>query len=199
MFGISNLRELRWWAEPKEGEGSTVWSHEVPTDEWMHIAVVNKPDSDTVEMFINGAPILRNAKGAEGLLPRDLQWVMGAGFDNRKPQDPWYGWIGETRLTQGVLDSDEWLTARPAVQKDPSEDDNTPSQPTDPTDTNEPSIDDMGQAFFAGSSRGAKVILPIVAVIAVLGGAAYGLIPTINRVFGLNIPQPPLPKIPGLN
>lgn len=187
MFGISNLRELRWWAEPKEGEGSAVWSHEVPTDEWMHIAVVNKPDSDTVEMFINGAPILRNAKGAEGLLPRDLQWVMGAGFDNRKPQDPWYGWIGETRLTQGVLDSDQWLTARPAMKDE------------EPSDANEPSIDDMGQAFFAGSSRGAKVILPIVAIVAVLGGAAYGLIPTINRIFGLNIPQPPLPKIPGLN
>ena len=203
MFGISNLRELRWWAEPKEGEGSTVWSHEVPTDEWMHIAVVNKPDSDTVEMFINGAPILRNAKGAEGLLPRDLQWVMGAGFDNRTPQDPWYGWIGETRLTQGVLDSDEWLTARPAVkEEEPSSSTTTPTEPTKPskpTNTKEPSADDMAAAFFAGSSRGAKVILPIIAVIAVVGGAAYGLIPTINRIFGLNIPQPKLPQIPGLN
>lgn len=208
MFGISNLRELRWWAEPKEGEGSTVWSHEVPTDEWMHIAVVNKPDSDTVEMFINGAPILRNAKGAEGLLPRDLQWVMGAGFDNRKPQDPWYGWIGETRLTQGVLDSDEWLTARPAVKDEepsssattsPSESTTEPSTPAKPTNTKEPSASDIGQAFFAGSSRGAKIILPIVAVIAAVGGAAYALIPTINRLFGLNIPQPKLPKIPGLN
>ena len=203
MFGISNLRELRWWAEPKEGEGSTVWSHEVPTEEWMHIAVVNKPDSDTVEMFINGAPILRNAKGAEGLLPRDLQWVMGAGFDSRKPQDPWYGWIGETRLTQGVLDSDEWLTARPAVkEEEPSSSTTTPTEPTKPskpTNTKEPSADDMAAAFFAGSSRGAKVILPIIAVIAVVGGAAYGLIPTINRIFGLNIPQPKLPQIPGLN
>ncbi|MDK6808341.1 MULTISPECIES: LamG-like jellyroll fold domain-containing protein [unclassified Corynebacterium] len=205
MFGISNLRELRWWAEPKEGTGSTVWSHEVPTDEWMHIAVVNKPDSDTVEMFINGAPILRNAKGAEGLLPGDLQWVMGAGFDNRKPQDPWYGWIGETRLTQGVLDSDQWLTARPSMKdEEPSSSATTSltestTTPTKPTNTQEPSIDDMGQAFFAGSSRGAKVILPIIAIIAVVGGAAYGLIPTINRIFGLNIPQPKLPQIPGLN
>ena len=174
----------------------------------MHIAVVNKPDSDTVEMFINGAPILRNAKGAEGLLPRDLQWVMGAGFDNRTPQDPWYGWIGETRLTQGVLDSDEWLTARPAVKEEqpsssattsPSESTTEPSKPTEPTNTKEPSASGIGEAFFAGSSNGAKVIFPIVAVIAVLGGAAYALIPTVNRIFGLNIPQPPLPKIPGLN
>ena len=57
----------------------------------------------------------------------------------------------------------------------------------------------MAAAFFAGSSRGAKVILPIIAVIAVVGGAAYGLIPTINQLFGLNLPQPKLPKIPGLN
>lgn len=69
----------------------------------------------------------------------------------------------------------------------------------EPTNTNEPSADDMAAAFFAGSSRGAKIIAPILAVIAVLGGAASGLIPTINRVFGLNIPQPQLPKIPGLN
>ncbi|WP_145915050.1 MULTISPECIES: hypothetical protein [Corynebacterium] len=56
------------------------------------------------------------------------------------------------------------------------------------SNTNEPSADDMAAAFFASSSRGAKIIAPILAVIAVLGGAAYDLIPTINRVFSLNIP-----------
>ena len=81
----------------------------------------------------------------------------------------------------------------------PSESTTEPSKPSKPTNTKEPSASDIGQAFFAGSSRGAKVILPIIAVIAVVGGAAYGLIPTINRIFGLNIPQPKLPQIPGLN
>ena len=125
---------------------------------------------------------------------------MGAGFDNRTPQDPWYGWIGETRLTQGVLDSDQWLTARPdepVEDEEPSTSEtSTPAEPTKPSD---PSADDVAQAFFTGSSRGAKVILPIVAILAALGGAAVAAIPTINRIFGLNIPQPPLPKIPGLN
>ena len=81
----------------------------------------------------------------------------------------------------------------------PSESTTEPSKPSKPTNTKEPSASDIGQAFFAGSSRGAKIILPIVAVIAAVGGAAYALIPTINRLFGLNIPQPKLPKIPGLN
>lgn len=117
MFGVSNLRELRWWAEPAEGEGATVWSHEVPKDEWMHIAVVNNPETETVEMFINGAPILRNHVGAEGLWSSDVAWILGAGMGDNHPQDPWYGWIGETRLTQGVLDESDWLTARPHGSK----------------------------------------------------------------------------------
>ena len=74
-----------------------------------------------------------------------------------------------------------------------------PKKPAEPTNENKPNASQVGEAFFAGSSNGAKMIFPIVAVIAVLGGAAYALIPTINRLFGLNLPEPKLPKIPGLN
>lgn len=205
MFGVSNLRELRWWAEPKEGSGSTVWSHEVPTDEWMHIAVVNDPTRDTVEMFINGAPILRNAAGAEGLLPRDLQWVMGAGRSNMQPQDPWYGWIGETRLTQGVLDESQWLTARSHEDSDASS-----SGSSDATSSgSSKDSDDSGDSGTPGSASSASsdspekdnagqaagAIFGVVALLAAIGALGYAAIPVLNRELGLNIS---LPKIPGL-
>ena len=173
MFGISNLRELRWWAEPKQGSGTTVWSHEVPKDEWMHIAVVNDPERDSVEMFINGAPILRNAVGAEGLLPRDLQWVMGGGFDNQRPQDPWYGWIGETRLTQGVLGKDQWLTAR--AHNDGK-----------PADTAQPATDGSALSSSTSSKPGILgAILGIAGVAGLIGLALPQLkasIPQINAL-----------------
>lgn len=204
MFGISNLRELRWWAEPKEGSGSTVWSHEVPKDEWLHIAVVNDPNKDTVEMFINGAPILRNAAGAEGLLPRDLRWVMGAGYDNLSPQDPWYGWIGETRLTQGVLTKDQWLTARnPEVHNAPETTTPTTTTPVTSapaTSTSSTSAPDTTTPATtvptpAGSSKNGSstvgTISAVVSALALLGGVAVLGMPYLKhfaKKFGLKIP-----------
>ncbi|MDO5032700.1 LamG-like jellyroll fold domain-containing protein [Corynebacterium sp.] len=202
MFGISNLRELRWWAEPKEGNGSTVWSHEVPTDEWMHIAVVNNPDTDTVEMFINGAPILRNASGAEGLLPRDLRWVMGAGMDDKKPQDPWYGWIGETRLSNGVLDKSQWLTARAHDAGESGQGSSDGSS----SDSGSGSSSDSSSAGNNAAKTGGIIAGVLAGLLALIGGGA-ALLPYINKIFGLNLELPQLPalptlpeiKIPGLN
>ena len=150
-----------------------MWSHEVPKDEWMHIAVVNDPERDSVEMFINGAPILRNAVGAEGLLPRDLQWVMGGGFDNQRPQDPWYGWIGETRLTQGVLGKDQWLTAR--AHNDGK-----------PADTAQPATD--GSALSSSTSSKPAILGAILGIAGVAGLIGLALpqlkasIPQINAL-----------------
>ncbi len=186
MFGVSNLRELRWWAEPKDGSGSTVWSHEVPTDEWMHIAVVNKPDTDTVEMFINGAPILRNAAGAEGLLPRELRWVMGSGYSDLEPQDPWYGWIGETRLTHGVLAEDQWLTARNPEA----------TNPTAPADSSDGTSSSGSSDSSAGSSTGSALVA-LMATIIGLGGAAYLNYPRIKafaKKLGIKLPRLPKPS-----
>lgn len=187
MLGVSNLRELRWWAEPEEGSGSTVWSHEVPKDEWMHIAVVNDPEKDTVEMFINGAPILRNAKGAEGLLPRDLQWVMGAGRGEGHPQDPWYGWIGETRLSSGVLDKEQWLTAR----------DHDAGASTTGSASGSASGSAAGSSTGStaglssgASSSGGVLAAVLVGLLAVVGGG-FALANFLSRTLGI-----PLPRLP---
>ncbi len=184
MFGVSNLRELRWWAEPKEGSGSTVWSHEVPIDEWMHVAVVNNPATDTVEMFINGAPILRNAAGAEGLLPRNLRWVMGAGMSDSRPDDPWYGWIGETRLTHGVLEPNQWLTARSHDTGDAA----------DPGQSSESGSAASSDGSATGSSRGG--IIAAVLAVAGLAGIIFAGFPHLQRLLAqLGVKFPQLPRL----
>lgn len=112
MLGVSDLRELRWWSYGDNFEGFSNWSHEVPKGEWLHVAIVNDPVAGTVEMFIDGAPILRDGSGPEGLAGEDVAWIMGTSMDDGTPVDPWFGGIGETRVVDHPLDSDQWLTSR---------------------------------------------------------------------------------------
>ncbi len=113
-LALSSLRELQWSSVASTGDtsGSSNWSHEVPTDEWLHVAVVNDPKKNTVEMFVNGAPILRDQLGSTGLATTGDRWIMGTSVWDGLPANGWNGCIGETRLTHGALDPDQWLSAR---------------------------------------------------------------------------------------
>lgn len=112
MLGVSDLRELRWWSYGENFEGFSNWSHEVPKGEWLHVAIVNDTEAGTVEMLIDGAPILRDGSGPEGLAGEDVAWIMGTSMDDGTPIDPWFGAIGETRIVDHPIESDQWLTAR---------------------------------------------------------------------------------------
>lgn len=115
VLGLSNLKEFQWSVIPNEpGLGDRVnWSGEIQLDTWMHVAIVNDPQSRTTTMYVNGAPVLRNASNAVGqsFVP-DAPWLMGAGMDNNTPGAGWNGCIGETRVVDHVLDQTQWLTAR---------------------------------------------------------------------------------------
>ncbi len=113
-LAVSSLRELQWTAVATEGRtsGTSNWSHEVPKDEWLHVAIVNDPATDTVDMFVNGAPILRDVIDAEGLATVNDPWLIGANMWEGDPANPWYGSIGETRIVHGALSPEQWLTAR---------------------------------------------------------------------------------------
>jgi hypothetical protein len=115
VLGLSNLKEFQWSVIPNEpGLGDRVnWSGEIQLDTWMHVAIVNDPTARTTTMYVNGAPVLRNASDNVGqsFVP-DAPWLMGAGMDNNTPGSGWDGCIGETRVVDHVLDSSEWLTAR---------------------------------------------------------------------------------------
>lgn len=133
-LAVSSLRELQWSMVPTKGqtEGGSNWSHEVPKGEWLHVAIVNDPKKNTVEMFVNGAPILRDVLDSTGLATAKDPWLIGASMWDGQPHNPWFGSIGETRITHGALTPDQWLTAR--AHNKPGE----PNKPTDPTKPAEP-------------------------------------------------------------
>lgn len=111
-LAVSSLRELQWTNVALGGNGDSNWSHEVPKGEWLHVAIVNNPDTDTVEMFVNGAPILRDVLNSQGLDSTGDAWLIGANMWDSNPANPWFGQVGETRIVHGAIGQDQWLTAR---------------------------------------------------------------------------------------
>ena len=115
VLGLSNLKEFQWSVIPNQPElGDRVnWSGEIQVDTWMHVAIVNDPTDRTTTMYVNGAPVLRNASDNVGqsFVP-DAPWLMGAGMNNNAPGSGWDGCIGETRVVDHPIEQDSWLTAR---------------------------------------------------------------------------------------
>lgn len=116
QFAISNLREVQWEITPQdpvERRSRTNWSGEIMVDTWLHVAIVNNPDTRQSTMYVEGAPVLRNAVDAVGLASLDLPWAVGAGFwDGGPPGSGFLGSISEIRVVSKPLTPEEWLTAR---------------------------------------------------------------------------------------
>lgn len=112
MLGVSNLRELRWYALGENKEGFSNWSHEVPKGRWMHVAVVNDPADKSVTMYIDGAPILRDGYGPVGMAGENFTWLLGTSAWEGTKEDGWFGSIGEIRMVDHPIGPDQWLTAR---------------------------------------------------------------------------------------
>jgi len=130
-MAFSNLQELQWSAMSNQLTSTSNWSHEVPKAEWVHVAVVNDPADETVTMYVDGAPILRNVLNITGIVHDDAQpWILGAGQWGEVLTDGWNGCIGETRLVTEPLDEDQWLTAR-AAGETPGTDDDVTAEPTE--------------------------------------------------------------------
>lgn len=113
-LAISSLREVQWSNVGTAGntDGTSNWSSEVPKDEWLHVAIVNDPKKHTIEMFVGGAPILRDVINSDGLATTDAPWLIGASMWEGMPHNAWFGQIGETRISHGPLAKEQWLTAR---------------------------------------------------------------------------------------
>lgn len=115
-FAISNLREVQWNAAsidpPREASN---WSGEIMTGRWLHVATVNDPKTKTTTLYVDGAPVLRNAIGSVGLASAGKPWRIGSATWEGKTADGWLGCIGETRIVDRPLASDQWLTARTYV------------------------------------------------------------------------------------
>ncbi len=117
LFAISSLREVQWEPTVLPAGGGAVakaaWSGEIMADQWTHVAVVNDPTTHDTTMYVGGAPVLRNALNSPGIAAlADKPWVLGAGLWGAARTDGFLGCIGEVRITNAALTSDQWLTAR---------------------------------------------------------------------------------------
>ncbi|HYN96548.1 MAG TPA: metallophosphoesterase, partial [Pilimelia sp.] len=74
-LSISDGLAAQWSAVPlRRGAARTNWGHELPVDDWFHLAVVN--DGRLTTMYVDGAAVLRNpARPAGGLATVGLPWL----------------------------------------------------------------------------------------------------------------------------
>ncbi|WP_066039349.1 LamG-like jellyroll fold domain-containing protein [Herbiconiux solani] len=114
-LGISNLREFQWTAvpgDPTKGD-KTNWSGEIMVDSWAHVAVVGDAIAGTITMYVDGAPVLRNAIDAAGLAANpDMPWIIGSDWVDDAARNGWNGCVGETRIIDHPTGPAEWLTSR---------------------------------------------------------------------------------------
>lgn len=114
-LGISNLREFQYSSLSGDAsKGDRVnWSGEIMTGSWSHVAVVNDPDTQTTTMYVDGAPVLRNAVDTVGMTWNEgMPWILGADWADDAARNGWHGCIGETRVIDHATTSAEWLTQR---------------------------------------------------------------------------------------
>lgn len=186
MLGVSNLREIRYWSHGANNKGFSNWSHEVPKGQWMHVAIVNDPENQSVNMFIDGAPILRDGYGPVGL-GGESTWMIGTSMDDGKPVDPWFGSIGETRIVDHPIGPDEWLTARAAGNTTPGDDNGKTGN--NGTGDNGSSSSDAGAivgATFGGFLLG--VLATLGGIAALLGSAANQVMAWLEDTFNIQLP-----------
>lgn len=114
-LGISNLKEFQWTevtADASKGD-RTAWSGEIIPGRWLHVALVNDVDARTTTMYVDGAPVLRNATDTGGQTVQDgMPWLFGSDWVDDAATNGWNGCIGETRVVDHPIGADSWLTAR---------------------------------------------------------------------------------------
>jgi hypothetical protein len=114
-LGISNLREFQYSslsADASQGDRVN-WSGEIMTGSWSHVAIVNDPDAATTTMYVDGAPVLRNAVETAGMTWNEgMPWILGADWVDDAARNGWHGCIGETRIIDRATTPAEWLTQR---------------------------------------------------------------------------------------
>ncbi|WP_318842719.1 metallophosphoesterase [Myceligenerans pegani] len=114
-LGLSNLKEFQWTEVPVETTKGdrTAWSGEIILDRWVHVALVNDPADSTTTMYVDGAPVLRNATDTLGhSIERDMPWLIGTDWVDDHATNGWHGCVGETRVIDHPTGPDEWLTGR---------------------------------------------------------------------------------------
>ena len=117
IFAISSLREVQWEVTPSSSgtkSPAANFSGEIIAERWIHVAIVNNPAQNDTIMYVEGAPILRNAANTNGIAVSSAanRMIVGGGVYANDPSNGFLGSIGEIRICSEPLASDKWLTAR---------------------------------------------------------------------------------------
>lgn len=103
QLSLSNDRQLKWCVYPLNSVDETInWGHELPLDQWWHVAVVN--DGRHTTMYVDGWPVIDNPGDlATGITSLGLPWVLGGYEYGGVINQVYYGWIGDVRIVERPL------------------------------------------------------------------------------------------------
>ncbi|WP_412538449.1 LamG-like jellyroll fold domain-containing protein [Longispora sp. K20-0274] len=110
-LALSDGLALQWAVWPLNRDGiATNWGHEMRTERWFHVAVVN--NGRTTMMYVDGAKLLRNPSTPSiGLATAGRPWLIGASTYDNVVEQGFYGWIGDVRIVDRALPVGEFMNA----------------------------------------------------------------------------------------
>ena len=110
-LNVSGERFLQFISYPvPRNDQATSWSHAVPTDTWMHVAVVN--DGRSTVVYVDGSPITRNPHPAAiGISTTGKPFVIGGTQFADVFGQTFFGSVGDVRIVKRALGVHEFMTA----------------------------------------------------------------------------------------
>jgi hypothetical protein len=108
-LSVSDGHGLQWAIYPLNQSGaSTNWGHELPLDQWWHVAVVN--DGQHTIMYVDGCELVRNpATPAVGITTLGRPWMVGGYEYGGTLNQLFNGWIGDVRIVDRPLRVDQFM------------------------------------------------------------------------------------------
>jgi hypothetical protein len=110
-LGFSGGRQVQWAVYPLDKNDTfTNWGHEQVAGRWFHLAVVNDGRHST--LYVDSSPLLRNpSTRSNGLATANRPWLLGANHYDNVIEQAFAGHIGELRIVDRPLSTDQFLNA----------------------------------------------------------------------------------------
>ena len=110
LFISNNGREPQFNFYPlSQTFPTTCWGQGLPEGQWWHVAVVN--DGRRTLMYVNSSIVVDNPLTlSTGITTLGLPWLLGADFYAGAVDQIFHGWIGDVRIVNRALSTDEFMT-----------------------------------------------------------------------------------------
>jgi hypothetical protein len=108
----NNGREPQFNCYPlNQTSPTTNWGHGLPENTWWHLAVVNN-GRHTV-LYVDGCPTVDNpSTNSNGITTLGLTWLLGGHEYAGTIDQIFHGWIGDVRIVNRPLSTDEFMTGK---------------------------------------------------------------------------------------